>query len=75
MVTGVGIGRQGFSAKLENWFYVRCKSLPRDTLLNGQTKGKTMSKLTKIVGFVFFGGWCLLGTAFYMIAVIESLFC
>jgi len=30
-----------------------------------------MEKLTKIVGCTFFGGWALLGTIFYIKAVIE----
>lgn len=30
-----------------------------------------MTKLTKIVGYVFFGGEALLGTFFYIKAVIE----
>lgn len=30
-----------------------------------------MKDLTKLVGYVFFGGWALLGTFFYIKAVIE----
>ena len=30
-----------------------------------------MTKLTKFVGYIFYGGWSLLGTFFYIKAVIE----
>lgn len=30
-----------------------------------------MKGLTKLVGYVFFGGWALLGAFFYIKAVIE----
>ena len=33
-----------------------------------------MTKLTKFVGFIFYGGWSLLGTFFYIKAVIEFMF-
>lgn len=33
-----------------------------------------MSTLTKIIGIVFFGGWCLFGTFLYIKAILEFLF-
>lgn len=33
-----------------------------------------MKWLTKLVGYVFFGGWALLGTIFYLKAVADFVF-
>lgn len=30
-----------------------------------------MDRLTKFIGYIFFGGWAILGTAYYIKAVIE----
>lgn len=30
-----------------------------------------MSKITKIAGFIFFGGWCLLGAVFFIKAIMD----
>ena len=30
-----------------------------------------MDKLTKVVGYVFFGGWALVGTFFYIKAIVN----
>lgn len=32
-----------------------------------------MGKVTKFAGITFFGGWCLLGTIYYIKAVIDFL--
>lgn len=33
-----------------------------------------MNWLTKFVGYVFFGGWALVGTIFYLKAVVDFVF-
>ena len=30
-----------------------------------------MDKFTKYIGIIFYGGWCLLGTFFYIKAIIN----
>lgn len=34
-------------------------------------KGAFMSKISKIAGIIFLGGWCLLGTVFFIKAIID----